>query len=87
MNKDRKPIEMVNHPDHYKSGKMEVIDVIEEFTKDFKGTLAFDLGNVIKYVCRCKKKNGVEDLKKARWYLDHAINHWSGERDGSSSQI
>lgn len=62
----KRPMEMVNHPDHYQSGKMEVIDVIEEFTKDFKGSLAFDLGNVIKYVCRCKKKNGAEDLKKAR---------------------
>lgn len=66
--------EMVNHPSHYQSDTgMEVIDVIRAYTKDLKGVEAFDIGNVIKYVLRYKKKNGVEDLKKAVWYLNHAI--------------
>ena len=67
---------MVNHPDHYKSETgMEVIDVIDAFTFDLKGIEATHIGNVLKYVCRFKKKNGVQDLKKARWYLDRLINH------------
>ena len=67
---------MVNHPPHYKSETgMEVIDVIEAFTFDLKGIEATDTGNIIKYICRWSNKNGVQDLEKARWYLDHLINH------------
>lgn len=64
----------VNHPSHYAGGTMEVIDVINEFTKDGTGSEAFYVGNIIKYVCRYKKKNGLEDLKKAEWYLNALIN-------------
>lgn len=67
---------MVSHPDHYQSETgMEVIDVIEAFTFDLKGIEATDTGNIIKYICRWKNKNGLQDLKKARWYLDHLIEH------------
>lgn len=69
-------VDMVNHPAHYKSKKgIEVIDVIEAFTEDLRGIEATDTGNVIKYMCRWPDKNGLEDLKKARWYLDHLIAH------------
>ena len=68
-------MDMVNHPEHYQSGKIETIDVIEEFTKDLKGIEAFDTANIIKYACRWKRKNGVEDLRKLVWYADHLINH------------
>lgn len=68
-------MEMVNHPEHYQSGKIETIDVIEEFTKDLKGIEAFDTANIIKYACRWKRKNGVEDLRKLVWYAEHLINH------------
>jgi hypothetical protein len=68
--------ETVNHPSHYQSETgMEAIDVIESFTFDLSGIEAFDTGNVLKYMCRWKDKNGLEDLKKAKWYLDHLINH------------
>ena len=68
--------DMVNHPAHYKSETgMEVIDVIEAFTFDLKGIEATDTGNVIKYICRWHSKNGLEDLKKAQWYLNHLIAH------------
>ena len=71
-----KPKEAVNHPDHYQAETgMEVIDVMEAFTFDLKGIEAVDTSNVIKYICRWKKKNGLQDLKKARWYLEHLINH------------
>ena len=67
---------MVSHPDHYKSDAgLEVIDVIEAFTSNLNGVEATDTGNIIKYICRWKKKNGLQDLKKARWYLDHLIEH------------
>ena len=62
------PIEQVEHPTHYQSGKIEVIDIIDEFNLDFS------LGNVIKYVLRCgKKDDDVTELKKAMWYLKHKI--------------
>ena len=65
---------IVNHPKHYQSENgLEVINVIEAFTADLKGYQATDTGNILKYMCRWHKKNGLEDLKKARWYLDHLI--------------
>lgn len=69
-------IDMVNHPAHYKSETgLETIDVIEAFTFDLKGIEATDTGNILKYMCRWKNKNGLQDLKKAQWYLNHLINH------------
>ena len=67
--------DMVTHPPHYQSAAgLEVIDVIKAFTADLKGIEATDTGNIIKYICRWKHKNGLEDLKKAKWYLEHLIN-------------
>jgi len=57
----------VNHPSHYTFGKIEVIDVIEDWK------LGYHEGNIIKYVARHKYKNGLEDLKKAKWYLERLI--------------
>lgn len=68
--------EAVSHPSHYQSETgLETIDIIEAVTFDLKGVEAFDIGNVVKYISRFTKKNGLEDLKKAAWYLDHAIKH------------
>lgn len=64
----------VNHPEHYMSESgIEVIDVIDAFTEDLEGPEAVYTANVIKYICRWKKKNGLEDLEKAKWYLDRLI--------------
>ena len=69
-------VDMVNHPPHYQSSTgMEVINVIESFTDGLVGIEATDTGNIIKYICRWKGKNGLQDLKKAKWYLEHLINH------------
>lgn len=66
----------VNHPQHYKaSNGLEAIDCIEAFVEGLTGIEAYDTGNILKYVCRWKKKNGVEDLKKARWYLNDLIQY------------
>lgn len=68
--------DMVNHPDHYNTELgLETIDVIEAFTHGLDGIEAVCTGNVIKYICRWKKKNGIEDLKKAEWYLQKLIRH------------
>ena len=68
--------DMVNHPPHYQSSNgIEVIDVIEAFTNTLVGIEATDTGNVLKYMCRWKYKNGLQDLEKAQWYLNHLINH------------
>lgn len=67
---------MVTKPNHYQSETgLEVIDVIEAFTFDLQGIEATDTGNIIKYICRWKKKNGLQDLEKTMWYLQHLIDH------------
>lgn len=63
----------VNRPVHYASGKVECIDAIESATQNLSGLEAVCTANVIKYVWRWKAKNGLEDLHKARWYLDKLI--------------
>ena len=62
----------VNHPNHYKTGKTECIVAMEEMlsTEEFIGYLR---GNIYKYTYRYKDKNGIEDLKKAQWYLNKLI--------------
>ena len=61
----------VNHPNHYQSETgLEVIDAIKAFCGNFK---AYCAGNVIKYVARYDKKNGLEDLQKAQVYLNWLI--------------
>lgn len=67
---EKETIEMVDHPKHYQSKNgVEVIDVIEEFN------LGFHLGNVIKYILRAGHKNDeLEDLEKAKWYLERVID-------------
>lgn len=66
----------VAHPAHYQtSNGLETIDVMEAFTEDMAGYEAVCTSNVLKYICRWKKKNGLEDLKKAEWYLKRLIEH------------
>lgn len=61
----------VNHPAHYTSGGIECIDCIKAALGE--NFIGFLIGNVIKYSYRYKDKNGIEDLKKAKWYLERAI--------------
>ena len=81
-----KEYDVVNNPSHYTDSKIEVIDYIED------KNLGFCLGNVIKYVSRAGKKvdsdksaieKEIEDLKKARWYLDRRI--YELEREQSNA--
>jgi len=66
--------DMVNHPPHYKSGGLEAIDVLEAFFPD--DPLGWQVG---KYILRYRKKNGLEDLKKAQWYLNRLIDKFEGD--------
>lgn len=61
------------NPDHYTHGKIECIEAILEATKDKGGNEGYLVGNVIKYLWRYERKNGLEDLKKANWYLSKLI--------------
>ena len=71
---------MVSHPKHYQSKSgLEVIDVIEAFTADLSGIEATDTGNIIKYACRWKNENGIQDLEKIMWYTQHLIDHLKNE--------
>ena len=63
------------NPSHYKQGNIEVID----FILDQK--LTYVEGNVIKYVSRYKYKNGLEDLKKAQWYLNKLMLEMTKDED------
>lgn len=65
--------DVVEKPSHYNQYRVEVIDIIEDATKDLDGIVAVCLGNALKYLLRFKFKNGIQDLKKARWYLDKMI--------------
>ena len=68
--------DLINHPQHYTRGGIEVIDFITA-----KG-LCYELGNVVKYVARAQYKGKLlQDLKKARWYLDYKIKKLEKERD------
>lgn len=66
----------VSHPSHYTSGKIEVIDFIED------QKLNFHRGNAIKYIARAGKKDKnkeAEDIEKAIWYLQRELKNLKGE--------
>ena len=70
------PKELVNHPSHYNRGKYEVIDVIEDWH------LGFNLGNAVKYIGRCGHKDDpVQELEKAKWYVQREIDRIKKERE------
>jgi hypothetical protein len=67
----------VNHPKHYTDGKIEVIEYIEDKNLDFH------LGNCVKYISRAGKKDPnktIEDLEKAKWYLQRKIDSLKAEK-------
>ena len=61
------------NPDHYKKGSVECIDAIEAATVGKKGIEAVCVANVVKYLFRYEDKGGIEDIKKAKWYIDKLI--------------
>jgi len=69
--------DMINNPKHYNTNEIECIDAIKGMLGD--EFPAYLQGNITKYLWRFKNKNGVEDLKKAQWYLNKLINQYEVE--------
>lgn len=65
--KNSRNLDIINKPPHYNQGLIEPIDFIKSQNMNYIE------GNIIKYTTRYKFKNGIEDLKKAQWYLDKLI--------------
>lgn len=65
-------VDNVNHPSHYETGNFECIDVMVE-TQGKEAVMDFCICNAFKYIYRHNNKNGVEDIKKAKWYLEKYI--------------
>jgi len=66
----RGTVDNINHPPHYTTGGMETIDFIEAKKLDYH------LGNVVKYITRADHKGSkLENLKKAQWYLNRAVDN------------
>lgn len=64
--------DIINHPAHYETGKYECIDVMREALGD-EAVKGFCKCNAFKYIYRSNRKNGIEDIKKAKWYIDKLI--------------
>ena len=75
----------VNHPAHYETGKFECVDVMVE-TQGVEATQDFCVCNALKYVYRHKKKNGMEDLQKAIWYLNKAVELEKSKKTKADSE-
>lgn len=65
--------DMVNHPQHYTQGGIECIDALKAATVGKRGIEAVCVANIIKYLWRYEEKNGVEDVRKAKWYLERLL--------------
>ena len=63
----------VNHPGHYTKGKVECIDALESATIGKSGIEAVCVANIVKYLWRYEEKNGMEDVKKAQFYLNRLL--------------
>jgi len=73
--------ERVNHPPHYTAGKVECIDALEAATIGLQGIEAVCTANAIKYLWRWKQKNGLEDLAKAKWYINKLAKYVAEQDD------
>lgn len=75
-------MDQINHPAHYNTGKIEVIEFIED------QKFSYHRGNAVKYICRAGKKNPskeIEDLEKAIWYLKRDVELLKSIADNRSS--
>ena len=72
---------VVLDPSHYQGNGVECIDCIESAVSGLDGFHGFCAGNAIKYIFRFSHKNGVEDLRKAEWYIDRLIKAIPGRNE------
>ena len=72
-NMDENVPDMVNHPQHYTQGGIECIDALKAATVGKRGIEAVCVANVIKYLWRYEEKNGIEDVRKAKFYIERLL--------------
>ena len=72
-NMDENVPDMVNQPQHYTQGGIECIDALKAATVGKRGIEAVCVANVIKYLWRYEKKNGIEDVRKAKFYIERLL--------------
>ena len=69
-------LDMVSHPKHYTQGGIECIDALKAATVGKRGIEAVCVANVIKYLWRYEEKNGIEDIRKAKWYIERLLREF-----------
>ncbi|MDH9921956.1 DUF3310 domain-containing protein [Staphylococcus hominis] len=75
--------DMVHEPPHYQFGKFSARMIIELVGKTYKSASVFyHVGNALKYLMRAPRKNGLQDLKKAKQSVEFAIENWEAEENG-----
>lgn len=77
-------IDNVNNPTHYTQGEIECIDCIKAATVNKVGIEAFCAGNAIKYLFRYENKNGLEDIRKAQWYINRLIKELEEKKENNT---
>jgi hypothetical protein len=77
-------IDNVNHPSHYTQGGIECIDALKAATIGKTGIEAVCVANVIKYLWRYEEKNGLEDVKKAQWYIKRLIQELEYKKENNT---
>jgi len=84
---DSSALDPIDHLAHYTAGKVECIDAIESATAGLTGGVAYCTGAAIEYLWLWSRKGGVEDLKKARWYIDRLIHLVERGQSDAAEQI
>ena len=74
--------DMVSHPKHYTQGDIECIDALKAATVGKRGIEAVCVANVIKYLWRYEEKNGIEDVRKAKWYIERLLKELEESQQG-----
>ena len=74
--------DMVSHPKHYTQGDIECIDALKAATVGKRGIEAVCVANVIKYLWRYEEKNGIEDVHKAKWYIERLLKELEESQHG-----
>lgn len=77
-------IDNVNHPSHYTQGSIECIDALKAATVGKTGIEAVCVANVIKYCWRYEEKNGLEDVKKAQFYINRLIQELEEKKESNT---
>jgi Protein of unknwon function (DUF3310) len=86
---DNETPDNVDHPKHYNMGPIETIEFVDQVCAHYRGDEAVSIGSALRYLARAPHKNAkLEDLKKAAWYINHAIRLVENkEREAASARL